>query len=36
MVSEVKGRQKKRWTDNILNDCMVIGISIQEGTHVAN
>jgi len=30
-----KGRPKKRWIDNIREDCMDIGIPIQEASHIA-
>jgi len=33
--SRGKVRPKKRWIDNIREDCMHIGIPIQEASHIA-
>jgi len=33
--SRGKGRPKKRWIDNIHEDCTEIGIPIQEASHIA-
>ena len=33
--SRGKGRPKKRWIDNIREDCMDIGIPVQEASHTA-